>query len=276
MDNIYTALGGRYVDATIGLAKNAADLINPSRTIEPMTVLDATEATPPPTKRPTRKPSAKPPSSRKRKPVPLDEEVKVSEVAPLVYPKADDPVPLPATPPAPPDVPTVTPAAPEQYDRTAFPKFRDGRLKETGPINSNDVMWSMGIKAVQQAVLMGGTAMLGSSLEPWLGHRLGAEAGMLMYHALGDMKRIYNANSDPTDLAAAEGLAVINDVLFDKGDIAEAYSRVKRLKRGSLESVAGVNDQVIAAFAKGLKTSNSLRQGQRESQAMFRSTFGGV
>jgi hypothetical protein len=253
MDAVYTALGGRYVDATIDLAKKAADLIDPSRTIEPMTVLDATEATQPPTKRPTRKPSAKTraPSSRKHKPVPLDEEVKVSEVAPLVYPKADDPVPLPTTPPAPPDVPIVTPAAPEQYDRTVFPKFRDGRLKETGPINSNDVMWSMGIKAFQQAVLMGGTAMLGQSLGP--------EAGMLMYHALGDMKRIYNANSDPTDLAAAEGLAVINDVLFDKGDLSEAYSRVKRLKRGSLESVAGVNDQVIAAFAKGLKTSNSLK-----------------
>ena len=130
----------------------------------------------------------------------------------------------------------------------------------------------MGVRAFQQATLMGGSMLAGSA------SGLGPEAGMMLYHTLSSMNKIFDSNNhqSPTDIAAAEGVAVVNDVLFNHGDVEAAASRIKKLRRGSLDAVAGVNDQVIAAFSKGLKTSNSIEQARTSSAAAYRSTFGGV
>ena len=304
--------GASYMKSVYDLATSATDAVSkPAH--EPLKRLSAIPPTKiPVTKRPSRQPTRQPSAAtqkRKRKeqividgikppdlPVvtpkeeiakdettkeetmkenipPVQENVSSKQAEPpRVYTKPEDPIETLATPPPPPETAETKKPPPPVYDRTAIPKFPDGRLRQTGPIDGNDLLWGMGVRAFQQATLMGGSMLAGSA------SGLGPEAGMMLYHTLSSMNKIFDSNNhqSPTDIAAAEGVAVVNDVLFNHGDVEAAASRIKKLRRGSLDAVAGVNDQVIAAFSKGLKTSNSIEQARTSSAAAYRSTFGGV
>ncbi len=90
------------------------------------------------------------------------------------------------------------------------------------------------------------------------------------------MNKLYNQRgATPKQLAASQGLEAVNQ-LVSHGDIGKTYSKIGQLRRGELESVTTVNQQIISAFAKGLKTSNSMKESQEAVAAQYKAEFGGA
>ncbi len=99
---------------------------------------------------------------------------------------------------------------------------------------------------------------------------LGPQNAMLMYQSLHTMNKLYNQNgATATELAAQQGIAAINDVVHNNGDIVKAANKINALRRGELDSTGLVDTQVIAAFAKGLKTSNSMTMAREAAAAQY-------
>jgi hypothetical protein len=155
---------------------------------------------------------------------------------------------------------------PPTYAANAPIIFNDERLSKTAPISSVDLYGNMAWQGMQQLGLMGLSTYMGTS----------PEAASLMYQGLHTMNKLYNQRgATPTELAASQGLEAAHE-LVAHGGVVKAVDKFKSLQRGELESITTVNQQIITAFAKGLKSSNSVKQAQQAVTAQYRAEFGGA
>ena len=189
---------------------------------------------------------------------------KVPPIAPLspkVTPPPEDIVR------APPAKKLKTDIVPGTYDTQNAPiKFDNQRLSKTAPISNLDL--NMAWQGMQQLGLMAATSYLGGTIGP--------EAAQLMYQGIHALNKMHNTHgATPVELAAAQGLEALN-TLVETGGIVKAHNKFNALKRGQLESVTTVDQQVISAFAKGLRTMNSVQQAQQAQQQQYKTAFGGI
>ena len=189
-------------------------------------------------------------------------------------------------PPISPSIPNVTPppedivapspekklktdTVPETYDtENTQPKFDNQRLSKTAPISSLDLYHNMAWQGMQQLGLMAATS--------YLGQNIGPEAAAVMYQGMHALNKMYNTHgATPVEMAASQGLEALNEMV-ENGGIVKAHNKFNALRRGQLESVTTVDQQVISAFAKGLRTMNSVQQAQQALQQQYKTAFGGI
>ena len=158
---------------------------------------------------------------------------------------------------------------PPTYDIKNAPiKFDNQRLSKTAPISNLDLYHNMAWQGMQQLGLMAATSYLGGTIGP--------EAAQLMYQGIHALNKIHTTHgATPVELAAAQGLEAVNEMV-ETGGIVKAHNKFNALKRGQLESVTSVDQQVISAFAKGLRTMNSVQQAEQAQQQAYKTSFGGI
>jgi hypothetical protein len=159
---------------------------------------------------------------------------------------------------------------PPVFDYDAAPKFSSERLTKTAPIDSVSLFGNMALQGLGQAAMMA----ISTGMSPYIG----GEMSMLLYRGMHTLHDTYYRGDDatPVDMAAAEGVEAVHNVIFKNGDLSQALHKTNKLSRGQLESVGSVDNQVIDSFSKNLKTSNSITAVRKGIADQYKREFGGI
>ena len=83
-------------------------------------------------------------------------------------------------------------------------------------------------------------------------------------------------HANASHIAGVQGADALFDVLMKNGDVSEAGHRFRALSRGQIDSVGTIDNQIIDAFSRNLRTSDSLTTARRSQQTQFKNQFGGI